>query len=125
MSKPKQSWIGEDKDINWEVCRWECGDKTFWNTYLYIINKDMVDKLWTRKKEVYDWGTVYYPKAVIENLDWHGGQTLYHQIVNNGRRYIKVGDDYQHSWDEGQVYSETFLIENIKRIAEELRILLK
>lgn len=95
--------------------------KPCWNTYLYIHNKEMVDYLWSDYCRKYDWGEVWIPKDMLEELDWNGGQTLYHQAMCGSHRYIKVGDDYQHSWDEGKEHDEHRLINNIRHIAEQFQ----
>lgn len=120
-SRNTRTWRGGDKDISWEVVSWKLCDKDCWNTYLYIVNPRYVKKLWTNKKRIYDWGNVFIPKAILEDLDWNGGQTYYHQVIDNGQKHIKVGDDYQHSWDEGKVYDEAWLSLKIENIAKELK----
>jgi hypothetical protein len=96
-----------------------CG-KPMWNTYLYIHKKEMVDWLWSDNKTVYDWGEVLRPNQIVDELNWNGGQTYYHQCVDGSHRYIKVGDDYQHIWDEHEEHNENILIENIRFICNQL-----
>ena len=93
--------------------------KPCWNTYLYIHNKEMVDWLWSDNCRKYDWGEVWIPKDVLEELPWNGGQTYYHQNIDGNHRYIKVGDDYQHSWDEDKEYNENGLINNVRYVANQ------
>ena len=120
-SRNTETWRGGDKDVSWEVVHWKLLEKDCWNTYLYILKPEYVKKLWTNKKRVYDWENVFIPKTILEDLDWNGGQTYYHQVVDNGRKHIKVGDDYQHSWDEGKTYDEAYLSLKIENIAKELK----
>ena len=121
-TEPKLVWSGKEVNgISWEVCKWgkSYTGKPCWNTYLYIHDKRIVDALWSDECRKYDWGEVLIPKDVLEELEWNGGQTFYHQIVDGSLRYIKVGDDYQHSWDEDKEHDEHRLINNIRYIAEQ------
>lgn len=126
-NEPKLVWSGsEHKGIAWEVCKWGRSycDKPCWNTYLIIHDKEIVDKLWSEEVREYELGSwkdkQVVAKEIIEGLAWNGGQTYYHQITECKGRYIKVGDDYQHSWDEGRDYDEKQLIARIKNISKEL-----
>ena len=123
MDKPRISWVDRKGYIACEVVKgWPSyTGKPSWNTYLYIHDKEMVDYLWTENCKKYDWGTVYQPNDMLENLDWHCGQTFYHQIIQDGgHRYIHIGDDYQHHGDEDRDYTEQYLMDNITHIREQL-----
>jgi len=119
--KPRISWVDREGAIACEVVKGEPSytGKPSWNTYLYIHDKAMVDFLWKDDCRKYDWGTVYQPKDILENLDWNGGQTFYHQITDGDHRYIQVGDDYQHLWDEDKFYDEEGLMNRVKYIRKQ------
>ena len=116
----KLVWNGNYQDITWEVVKWGCGDKDIWNSYIYIVSPALVDKLWSKKKKIYSWGNVYIPKKILEDLPWNGGQTYYHQVIDNGRKHIKIGDDYSHLWDGDQIFTEDYIIVNIKHVIDSL-----
>ena len=119
--KPRISWVNRDGGIACKVVKSEPSytGQPSWNTYLYIHDKAMVDYLWTDDCRKYDWGTVYQPKDILEELDWNGGQTFYHQIIDGVHRYIHIGDDYQHLWDEGKLHDEHELMNRIIHIRKQ------
>lgn len=125
IKPPSIHWSGRlepECGIAFEVVKWGKSycNQDCWNTYLYIHNKEMVDYLWSDKCRKYEWGEVWEPKEILEELDWNGGQTFYEQVIAGNHRYIKIGDDYQHLWDEREVYDEQMLYNRIKYIAEQL-----
>ena len=129
ITEPHLSWGGRYKDFGWEICKWgkSYDGLPYWNSYVYINKKEHVEMLWTDEKKVYNWGIVYIPKSILEGLSWNCGQTYYHQFEDNGKRYIKIGDDYQHYWDEQyrSGYSEKWIAGNLIKIMDELDILLQ
>lgn len=124
----KTIWSGRYKDIGYEIVKWGTymDGLPHWNSYIYIHDEALVDRLWQIDKktlQIGDKGMVYYsPHSILEDLPWNCGQTYYHQVVDNEGRYIKIGDDYQHYWDEGKRngYDEKYIEYNIKEVIDAL-----
>lgn len=59
----------------------------------------------------------YYDNEILSRIEFHGGITFYEKIsgFDGGDKIIKVGCDYQHSWDENKEYD----LEYIKEMVEE------
>ena len=119
IDKTMKKYRGFDKSTEWKfwdydlqtglvIKKWYSAIGTNWNTYLYIHRKDLVEKLKT--------GTGS-PCELLDSLPWHYGQTLYEEHST----YIKIGDDYQHYWDEGYKYYLDNMITNINHIFEEFK----
>ena len=83
----------------------------------------MVKLLWvTRKvsaKRAPKGRTCYDPNPILNDLPWHCGQTYYHQFQDNKRKYIQIGDDYSHYWDEVKSYNELYLVHSLEKIITE------
>jgi hypothetical protein len=130
----KTVWTGSYRGINWEIVNWMIGEKDAWNSYIYIFNESdiypkLAAKLWSKNKRIYKTKrrthSSYEPLPILNNLHWHCGQTFYSQIVENDSKYIKIGDDYQHLHDEGQIYDIEYVFDNIKIIIDGLEVELK
>lgn len=52
-----------------------------------------------------------YFAARFADLDWHGGITFYEKFggIDGAQRYVKMGCDYAHSWDEGRDFDFAFV----------------
>ena len=134
--RKKFVWNDEYKGIAFEIVNWGLEPKppdishilctSTWNTYFYLNSKrhkNIVEKLWTTKKKVYDWGTILIPNDIFERLSWNGGQTFYEQKINYADKVkmIKIGDDFNHSWDKERehMYNENYMEQHIKEIIDE------
>jgi hypothetical protein len=114
----KQVWNSVIQGLSTEIVRWESSyllpgeeqvyPKVNWNYYVYIpeyIVNDF-DSLWLPVD------SDYYSLSIAQ-ADWHGGITYYEKFNSDSKqhRYIKVGCDYNHIFDEGQ----TYIFEDIER----------
>ncbi len=124
LEQPQTVWSGRHKNCGWEIKKSKpCIDQyPSWTSYIYITDKEMIDSLWIKDKKNYTWGVVYEPKSILSDLPWNYGHTYYHQVEDNEHRYIKIGDDYQHYWDESRrdCYNENLIFNNLKDIVDEL-----
>lgn len=48
-----------------------------------------------------------YYSARFADADWHGGVTFYEKGggIDGGERYVRIGCDFAHYWDEGRSYA--------------------
>lgn len=94
-----------------------------WTHYIYlnldkqIKDKEIADKLWL-KPRYDDKGRCNYDyyDSIINDIEFHGGCTWYSKegSVDEKGRFIKVGCDYQHSWDTGRCYSLEYVKEQVR-----------
>lgn len=65
-----------------------------------------------------------YFAAPFAQVDWHGGITFYEKDggLDGGQRYVKMGCDFAHLWDEGHAYDyadvESECRETIRQLCE-------
>lgn len=63
-----------------------------------------------------------YYGARFASADWHGGVTYYEKLggLDGAQRYVKIGCDFAHSWDEGIDFDyaqvEREAIETVKQL---------
>ena len=59
--------------------------------------------------------------ALPSALEWHGGITFYDYVEQTpGHRAIKMGCDYQHSWDEGCHYDVSIVAWEVQKTIDSL-----
>lgn len=120
----KTVWVGRYKDFVYEIVRWGkyLDGLPQWNSYIYISDKKLLDIFWSEDRCEYAKFVSFKAHSMLENLPWNCGQTFYHQVIDNEHRYIKIGDDYQHYWDENKRsgYNEKYIEENIKNVIDDL-----
>jgi len=120
-------WFGSHRGVRFEINRYDTEGipgitdaKENW-TYYLILEIDKIPEendpkgYWLKpnKDERYDIVLYkYYDHPVMPDLDWHGGMTWYNKESGweGQSKVIKIGCDYQHSWDEGM----TFTLEGLK-----------
>lgn len=115
-NKPKATWVGKYKDVDYEICSWfmENGE-TIWNYYLGIRLDKIKDEgkresLWlpSQKMDFLNGIKYDYFESPIEEWFWHGGCTFYEKVSGldgENCRIIKVGCDYAHACDTERYYS--------------------
>ena len=100
-----------------------------WNSYIimcdsvrYDFDKEAGSQRYVQKNLVLD--KVWDDKEFWDRFSWNGGQTFLDKSISyEGQRRLKVGDDYQHSWDHDSNFAKSNLERvghNIVKIAEEL-----
>lgn len=110
--REKSIWCGEYRGVAWEIQRWpgfKCEsmrlNKWNWTMYLYL-HLDRIpensDSYWLLPRK--DYGRVnydYYAHGILSSIAWNGGITWYSKEsgLDGSPRVIKVGCDFQHSWD--------------------------
>lgn len=127
--KPKKSWVFEYKGITCEVVNWNF-DKPMdewpsgnWNGYIIIKAKQLPEKfkelLCKKRKTIWKsmpWMWEYYKLDQVFNMK--GGITFYEVIkdqYSNDTVAIKVGNDYQHSWDVDHYYNVIDVVFDLKQ----------
>lgn len=119
-------WNGVYKTIQWEIkCNKNKGfdfsenltkRKDAWVFYLYLSpdrfpeeSKHLCKQLWLKpKKNVPEWSRYDYMNSQLLNeIEFHGGCTYYHKEagIDGEMKYVKVGCDYQHFFDQGHDYN--------------------
>lgn len=127
----KRQWNGTYRDVYYEIQNFDLrGHGDGWTFYLYIAIDQMPDdvakRFWLRGKKdksfndrvFYD----YYAEPLISDLEWHGGCTWYSKEggFDGSKKIVRIGCDYQQSWDEGMRYSENILLSDAKRCIDSL-----
>ena len=82
-----------------------------------IKDKTIADKFWL--SSIYDDKnrcSYRYYDSIINEIDFHGGCTWYSKesSVDEKDRVVKIGCDYQHSWDTGENYSLDYVAEQAR-----------
>ena len=118
--------------IHYEVCRWKHllpdnvslttkamydqlqADEWIYTSYLKLHQKQFKPEDWKRiwLEPVIHNGRAYYEyyKSELAELHWHGEITFYEKFVTADREdsnVIKVGDDWNHYFDKGNVYCQS------------------
>ncbi len=107
-------WARRHKGVTIEVVHWgvdaEHNPRGTWNYYLSLFERDMTPEafapLWLESK-VADWGVTHdHYDSPLSQVDMHGGITFYEKRGDvPGYRVVRIGCDYNHSWDEDVSYS--------------------
>jgi hypothetical protein len=125
-----KKWTGTYKGVAFEINnfqfepnKFEPQGKDCWAHYIIlhlnrIPEKYNPESFWLKGKmnrnmAHYD----YYAHEIIGKIEFHGGCTWYSKEhgFDGEEKIIKIGCDYQHSWDEGKRYD----LEYVKRQVEE------
>lgn len=120
--KLNKRWSGEHRGIQFEIQNFKLSDRDGWTFYIYLrepqfkpedFNKFWLEPHYDDKQRVH----YEYSSSVLADLDWHCGITFYEKYCGPDHkiRCVKVGCDYQHYWDDGHSYSETYLEYDVKR----------
>lgn len=113
----KRQWHGEYRGIPFEIQNFPMYEnRQGWTFYIYVregqFQKEDFERFWLaprydeKDREHYD-----YMSAPPASLEWHCGITFYQKVSSPDAkiRCVKIGCDYQHYWDEGQMYNEIYL----------------
>jgi hypothetical protein len=113
-------WHGTYRGVAFEINnfktppnRFDDYEKDNWTYYLIlhlsrIPEENKPNSFWLKAKAD-EKGRVFYPyhkNHIITNIDFAGGCTWYSKEkgFDGENKVIKIGCDYQHSWDEGREY---------------------
>ena len=124
----KDLWIGTYRGVLYEIVRWswdtplarDTGHDENWNYYLYLRQGWFSQADWAQLwlPGISDWYkdcpprvSYGYNDSPLDGLAWHCGITYYHKAAgwDWAEQVLKVGCDYLHYWDEGNVYNEIML----------------
>ena len=118
--KHKKIWNFKYRGIHCEIVHWDFNhlydfpSKGIWNGYIIITEEQVPDRfkelLVKRKKTNYKsmpWMWEYWG---LDNLFKMNGGITYYSVIRDefdGRKIaVKVGNDYNHSWNVGMRYDE-------------------
>lgn len=118
--KKTKVWNGSYKGVGFEINNWKTPQNDFseekdnWTYYIFIHLNRVTDikkanSLWIKGKAD-NKGRVFYQyhkNNLISNIEFAGGCTWYSKEsgFDGANKVIKIGCDYQHSWDEGYSYN--------------------
>jgi len=108
--KHKDVWSDRYKNVYYEICHFNVNKYTpkgIWNIYIFVdIRNERVKKEFNlRKKKTKLVNTYFwYPFSKLR-FQMIGGNTFYEK----GLSYIKLGNDYNHIWNEGCDYDENWM----------------
>lgn len=122
-------WTGEYKGVGFEINNFKIAPNSIepteqdcWTYYLYIHlkripKKNNPDSFWL--KGIHRGGHVaydYYKNDIINDIELSGGCTWYSKEsgFDGANRVIKIGCDYQHSWNENGTYNLDILKLDVK-----------
>ena len=123
-------WNGTYRGVDFEINNFKTPPNIFdheekdnWTYYLILqLNKipkeNDPDSFWL-DGEADDKGRVfykYYHHNIINNIDFQGGCTWYSKLAgfDGANKVIKIGCDYQHSWNEGMTYHLDIVTSDVK-----------
>lgn len=137
-----KEWFFGYKDITIEINNFKMKgfpnelEKDCWTYYIYIplsmLPKKMASAIWlTHHKDnriAKDKCFFRYEDTWLSILKWNGGATYYKKLEVNGStddpRFVKVGCDYQHSWNDGHTYDVDKLAFDARKCVDSLYDLL-
>lgn len=132
--KYREEWHDEYRNIRFSINKFAPSlpeyHESAWTYYLHIPLKQLPEsvreRFWlegepdgiTGKRIVYD----YYKEPLMANIYWHGGITWYSKQsgLDGTPRSVKIGCDFQHLWDEYQIYSLEDVVREAHRTIDEL-----
>jgi len=116
------------RDVDFSISKFKAFSHSLnsasWAHYIHlnldkqIKDKSIADKLWlTPEYDDKNRVSYSYYSSIIAEIEFHGGCTWYSKESSPDEkdRIIKIGCDYQHSWDEGKFYD----VQYIERQAKE------
>jgi hypothetical protein len=63
----------------------------------------------------------YYDVPLFGKIHFHGGITWYSKSFNsNDNKLVKIGCDYNHSWDEYKYYDIEMVLEDVKQTIDDI-----
>ena len=104
-----QSWRDQYRDLTFRVVKWS----VCWNYYIYIPIDDVPQELRLKIRD-----ERFYDTVLWDRYWWHGGCTHYSLI--DGRK-VKVGCDYNHSFDQRVTYILESIVEDAKKTIDSIK----
>lgn len=124
--KKKEIWWDSYRGIRFEVNKFEGMEKLdSWTFYLHLAVEQFPEEMRAKVKPFFYYTAFGTPiesprENPLENLDWHGGLTWISEERQRPFNGIKVGCDYQHLWDQGQIYSVDEVARDAKKCIDSL-----
>lgn len=114
------SYLGVYRGLSYVIKNFknfETGEMSCWCHYI-ILRLDQIDDkhhgdLWL-DPVMFSWGVSHnYYVDPFTRFEFHGGITFYEKTSGlehvDQKKVIKIGCDYQHSWDEGMCYGINYI----------------
>ena len=146
-----ETWRGTHMDVAFEISHHGVSDyqpQGVWCYYLIVSESQLslkdFGKLWLEptahydrsngsKTPMYPAGSWFGAQSLLDEVGFHGGITFYekNQPVDGEQRWVKVGCDYNHLWDQEKLgaYNAEWLEmdarKSIARLTDLLRFKLK
>jgi len=128
--KKTKIWHGTHNGVDFEINNFKTTpkwvddyEKDNWTYYLIlhlarIPKENKPERFWLKSKAD-EKGRVYYAyhkNFIISNIDFAGGCSWYSKEAgfDGSNKVIKIGCDYQHSWDEGREYDLEWVKRDVK-----------
>lgn len=118
--RKRTNWTGNHRNVRLEVAFWGEGimndGRGMWNYYIAIgeeqLPSDEFEKIWLPVSGLWERSSgAKMPsyneyESILNHGEFHGGITFYEkkQHPDTGARWIKVGCDYGHLWDQEDNY---------------------
>lgn len=112
-----ERWNGVYKGVSWEIVKDYSMDKPWFCMYVYLAKNKMIDSDWlyfNLKAKKDDKGREYYNYNKL-SFDIGSGITYYQK---ERKDLIKIGCDYNHSWDQDRDYDELDIYRDVKKCIE-------
>lgn len=145
---PSKEWHGIYRGIGFSIKNWSYDTTSpslpeqCWNHYIYLILDNIPaqykpESFWLRAKPM-KWPTLkgmkkppkslterklyrYYDHPIIGEIEFHGSITWYaKKYTTDDQRYIEIGCDYQHSWDQGHDYDLQYILRQVEKSIDSL-----
>ncbi|HET6496538.1 MAG TPA: hypothetical protein VFH61_14370 [Thermoleophilia bacterium] len=122
-------WIIKAWNPGWETPAVSCADGLIWNYYIWVYRDQVPAErwpaYWLEPEPPDEFGSVYYPlwESFLYALNWARDCNYYrkHGGLDGLPESVEVGCDYNHTWDEGHIYSFDWLMADVRATIDDLR----
>jgi len=127
---------GQYRNVNFSIKQFEPlgspGNEYSWAHYIHlnldkqIRDKSIADSFWLKAKYDEEKRVSHnYHVSPISDIEFHGGCTYYSKesSTDDLDRVIKIGCDYQHSWDDHRDYSINYIKNQVRETIDSLLLI--
>lgn len=127
-------WRGTYMGVDFEINNFKMGgvldfpERDCWAHYMYIKldrvpNKEIRKSFWLKPSKDTSFGRKWYNYFKSDwcgRIEFHGGCTWYSKEsgLDGFEKIVKIGCDYQHSWDEGKYYDVDYVKAQVLKTIE-------
>lgn len=130
-----ETWTGTYNGISFEIKKHFSKDideneQVNWCHYVFINldrvpNKKIADSFWLDGEILFSKRVSYsyYKAKWCDSIEFHGGCTWYSKEsgFDGAPKIVKIGCDYQHSWNMGRNYELPYIKEQVIKTIESIR----